>query len=1622
LNLLFGAVICAAWALPPAVASPRHRAHAACWHHTGAASDLSPLETQVMGQNTWLRGGPAALRVIVTDHNTGKPANGEVAISLVALSDGKPSGAPRSLCTGWTGALGTLDAHFAAPNVPPGTYQVKVTVHSPLGDDTVTQPITLQESVQLLLTADKPLYQPGQTIHMRSLAIDLATRRAVGDQPVVFEVEDARGNKVFKHRDTLSRFGIAGADFVLADEVNMGLFTLRAILPTGQVEKKVRVERYVLPKFKIDVTLDKPYYLPGETVKGVIKARYFFGKPVAEAQVAVDVNTIDIGVTKLAEIKAKTDEIGAYTFRTTLPNAFVGQPFEQGKATVGFDVSVKDTADQKQEAHLSAPVVKDPVSLVLVPERKALAPDVENRVYVAAATPDGAPLKECRVAVSIIRSDAKSALAPLEAEHRELRTDEMGLAEFQFKPAKGVAYTLTATATDAVGHHGSAMQAASTDASEGLILRTDRTLAHVGDRLQLTALSSVKTGTLYLDVIRNKQTILTSAQAIQGGRSEIDLPLTADMAGTLEMHAYKILPDENIVRDTRVVIVSPADTLNVKMSADHAEYHPGGDAHLQFTVRDKESRPVHAALGLAMVDESVFALSELQPGLEQIVFTLEKELMEPRFEIHGLTPSHLILPQGPTPHDPVRQRAGAMLFSAVPLRADDEPAQPVQGGFPRGGLGGRMRGGMEGGFIGGGGQGGFAPNSGAVAITDHYFDFHINTYQARWAKLVEEVANEMMRAQQKIWDAVQRYHRDTHVALTAADSLTLLVQKGYLNEADLLDHWGHPYKTNLYGRNDYEGYFTLSSAGPDGRWNTGDDLDDLASYALRSGGGFRGGGGRIQRRLGEGGLMGGFGGGAAFGRNGAVRDEAPAAPEMEPLAQLPAGMAEGDVTTLSANSPRLYKYAAASKAVGGGGEEAPRVRQYFPETMYWNPQLITDDEGHAGLRLPLADSITTWRMSMTASATDGRLGSATAPVKVFQDFFVDLDLPVALTQHDRMTLPVTVYNYLPTAQEVTLTLQEQPWFTLTGSARQTVRVEPGQVTVVHYPIVAQAMGRHELTVTARGTRLSDAVRRGIDVLPDGKEVRTAVNDRLEGKAEAQLVIPGEAIAGASTIWVKLYPGAFSQVAEGVEGMLQMPGGCFEQTSSSTYPDVLVLDYLKATKRVNPELQMRAEQYINVGYQRLVTFECKNGGFSWFGDEPAHQILTAYGLLEFSDMARVHDVDPNVIARTQRWLAGRQQADGSWEEHNQGIAEGIINRQTGALRSTAYVAWALAESGYAGPEIGKGVGYVKAHLDEAKDPYTLAVILNLFARVERDGEAAGNVAQRLIGTAKTTEKTAWWQSDTQTFTGADRQGADLETTGLAAFGLVAWGRNGGFTNKVLTYLVQTKDSYGVWSTTQGTVWAMKSLLAASRNGVGGGRGEVTVLANGKPVADWHLTPEDSDVMRQVDLGTNVHDGANAITLQYTGEGAPLYQIVGRYYLPWERVGLPPMQEQPLSIAVKYDKTTLARDDTATVTVTIHNNTPQTAEMPLIDLGIPPGFTVVPDALEAAVAAKTISKYTLAARQIILYMEKLDGNQTVTLTYQVKARFPIKARTPLSRVYPYYNPERVALSTPQEITVQ
>ena len=83
----------------------------------------------------------------------------------------------------------------------------------------------------------------------------------------------------------------------------------------------------------------------------------------------------------------------------------------------------------------------------------------------------------------------------------------------------------------------------------------------------------------------------------------------------------------------------------------------------------------------------------------------------------------------------------------------------------------------------------------------------------------------------------------------------------------------------------------------------------------------------------------------------------------------------------------------------------------------------------------------------------------------------------------------------------------------------------------------------------------------------------------------------------------------------------------EQTSSRAYPNVLVVDYLKKARRANPELMMKAKQYLSVGYQKILTFQNPNGGFGWWGggDNPVVWV-TAYGVQELHAGRRLHSFD------------------------------------------------------------------------------------------------------------------------------------------------------------------------------------------------------------------------------------------------------------------------------------------------------------------------------------------------------------------------------------------------------------
>ncbi len=252
---------------------------------------LSQHETLVFGQNRLVPGSQTALRVMVRDSRDGAPLQAaQIKVSLQPANGGPAL----SLFNGATNTGGTADVAFKVPEDAAPNQVLVIETTSKLGSDRVERPVTLQRDYRVLLTTDKPIYQPGQTIHLRALALSTFDLKPASAQPLEMTIADGKGNKVFRQQLTTSSYGAASADFQLASQVNGGAYKISAVLDGVTSEKTVTVESYVLPKFAVKLETDKSYYLPGQHVSGKLNAAYFFGKPVSKSDVTLSGFTFDV--------------------------------------------------------------------------------------------------------------------------------------------------------------------------------------------------------------------------------------------------------------------------------------------------------------------------------------------------------------------------------------------------------------------------------------------------------------------------------------------------------------------------------------------------------------------------------------------------------------------------------------------------------------------------------------------------------------------------------------------------------------------------------------------------------------------------------------------------------------------------------------------------------------------------------------------------------------------------------------------------------------------------------------------------------------------------------------------------------------------------------------------------------------------------------------------------------------------------------------------------------------------------------------------------------------------------------------------------------------------------------
>jgi hypothetical protein len=392
------------------------------------------------------------------------------------------------------------------------------------------------------------------------------------------------------------------------------------------------------------------------------------------------------------------------------------------------------------------------------------------------------------------------------------------------------------------------------------------------------------------------------------------------------------------------------------------------------------------------------------------------------------------------------------------------------------------------------------------------------------------------------------------------------------------------------------------------------------------------------------------------------------------------------------------------------------------------------------------------------------------------------------------------------------------------------------------------------------------------------------------------------------------------------------------------------------------------------------------------------------------------VDPEVIARTRRALSGRQQADGSW------AADQLSHSYTGpnnAVAQTAYVTWALLRTGRDGTVDG-ALAFLARHLDDADlDTYGLALMANAFAAADARSTEAREAAELLDGRKVEEAGIVRWTSGRRTLMYGSGDAADVETTALATLALLRSGRHGETAQKALNYLVRQRQPDGAWITTQATVLALQALTAASEGGRGG-TGTVRVRVNGREAGGLEVTEQNADVAQQLDLTPFLSGGSAEVALSIDGRGEPLVQLVSRSYVPW-RARSTGEEAEVLDIRVRYDRTQLQRNDIVTAEVTLRSNAREALSMVIADVGLAPGFTPDTEGLDRLVRARLVERYEVTPRQLILYLETLRPGQTLRLPVRLRARFPVRAVTPPSTVYEYYNPDNRRSAPPQSVAV-
>ena len=570
---------------------------------------------------------------------------------------------------------------------------------------------------------------------------------------------------------------------------------------------------------------------------------------------------------------------------------------------------------------------------------------------------------------------------------------------------------------------------------------------------------------------------------------------------------------------------------------------------------------------------------------------------------------------------------------------------------------------------------------------------------------------------------------------------------------------------------------------------------------------------------------------------------------------------------------------------------------------------MTDENGAASIQdLVIPDTITSW--IVTGFGVSGQTGFGVAnqtSILAFQDFFIKLRLPYSIKQGEDFVLQAVVYNYLSNSAKTTVTLKENELFDVELGSTETVTIPTMDAYTVTWVIKAKFSGVIPINVRAvvDGNLAGDQIERLLIVKPEGIPQAIYSNALLTGddSLDQEVSFPENTVDGSKRVEVRLFGDALANTIENIDQLLKMPYGCGEQNMYNFAPAVFILDYLKKTNALTPEIEAKALKIIETGYQREMQYQHASGGYSAFGENSysktqASTVLTSFVLKCYTAANRLLDsdiIDKKMLDKDMNWFLNKFTPGGLVQEDGKVFSSQLMGGldKDGELAITAYSAIVLAENFETLDDRSKGIldtvqQKMASRIDNSVSDHTLAMICYCLHLTKH---SSAKVALDEI-MSRATQKAGY----VQWMVGNKWSGESEANVEIAAYVLLSYSlrTEESAQNDALPVFVgiqREMSETGGFSTTQDTVIGIQAMSAYAVNLGAGDKISLAVSLQAyddqgqlvKTLSDGLQVTNENKMIVQIE-NVELKDSVSNLRLESNGAGTVYVQVVQHFYIP------------------------------------------------------------------------------------------------------------------------------------------